>query len=323
MHLDLIIIGGGPIGMVCGIEAKKAGLESLILEKGTLVNSLYHFPANMSFFSTSLLLEIGDVPFISHADKPTRTEALEYYRRISTAWQLPIHLYETVKQIEKREAGFSVVSDKAAYTCDYVVVATGFYDQFIPLNIPGENLPKVKHYYDEAHPYYQQKLAVIGAGNSACDVALECLQKGAQVTLIVRSPQLKESIKYWIRPNIENRIKDQSIRAFFNTELVEIKENSIIIRQDGQLHELENDFVLAMTGYRPDYNFLTSIGIRYDSDEFCTPLYNEETLESSLPGLYLAGVIIGGMKTNKWFIENTRDHGKKIVDHILLKKQNE
>jgi thioredoxin reductase (NADPH) len=234
-----------------------------------------------------------------------------------------VRLYETVTDIKKRETGFEVISDKAAYTCDHVIVATGFYDQFIPLNVPGENLPKVKHYYDEAHPYYRQKLAVIGAGNSACDVALECLQKGAQVTLIVRKPQLKETIKYWIRPNIENRIKDQSIRAYFSAELVEIKEHSIVIHQEGQLLELENDFVLAMTGYRPDYHFLSSIGLRFDTDEYCTPVYDEETLESNIPGLYLAGVIIGGLKTNKWFIENTRDHGKKIVDHILLKKQNE
>jgi len=321
MHFNLIIVGGGPIGMVCGIEAKKAGLHFLILEKGALVNSLFHFPANMTFFSTSLLLEIGDVPFISHTDKPTRTEALEYYRRIASAWQLPIHLYETVTQIKQQQTGFSVTSDKSMYTCDHIIVATGFYDQYIPLGVPGENLPKVKHYYDEAHPYYQQKLAVIGAGNSACDVALECLQKGARVTLIVRGPQLKETIKYWIRPNIENRIKDQSITAYFNAEPVEIKDHSIIIRQDGQLHELDNDFVLAMTGYLPDYEFLSSLGVLFHNDEYRTPVYHEDTLESNVPGLYLAGVLIGGMKTNKWFIENTRDHGKKIVDHILLKKQ--
>ncbi|MDZ4708560.1 MAG: YpdA family putative bacillithiol disulfide reductase [Saprospiraceae bacterium] len=321
MHFDLIIVGGGPIGMVCGIEAKKGGLHYLILEKGALVNSLFHFPANMTFFSTSLLLEIGDVPFISHADKPTRTEALEYYRRIATAWQLPIHLYETVTAIKRQQTGFSVTSDKSLYTCDQVIVATGFYDQFISLRVPGENLSKVKHYYDEAHPYYQQKLAVIGAGNSACDVALECWQKGAQVTLIVRGPQLKETIKYWIRPNIDNRIKDQSIRAYFNAKLVEIKDRSLIIWQDGQLHELENDFVLAMTGYLPDYAFLSSMGVLLNTDEHRTPVYHEDTLESNIPGLYLAGVLIGGMKTNKWFIENTRDHGKKIVDHILFKRQ--
>lgn len=320
MHFDLIIVGGGPIGMVCGIEAKKAGLHFRIFEKGTLVNSIYHFPANMTFFSTSLLLEIGEVPFISHNDKPTRTEALEYYRRIASAWDLPIHFYETVQKIRTSGQGFQVESDKDSYTSDKVVIATGFYDQFIRLDIPGEELSKVRHYYDEAHPYYHQKLAVIGAGNSACDVALECWQKGAEVTLIVRGPELKESIKYWIKPNIENRIKDKSIASYFNAEPVEIKARSLIIRQDGQLIELENDFVLAMTGYRPDYEFLSAAGIEFDTDQYRTPFYNEATLESNLPGLYLAGVIIGGMKTNKWFIENTRDHGKKIIDHILLNK---
>lgn len=320
MHFDLIIVGGGPIGMVCGIEAKKAGLHFLILEKGTLVNSLYHFPANMTFFSTSLLLEIGDVPFISHSDKPTRTESLEYYRRIASSWNLPIHFYERVLTIRQTAEGFSLTTTKQDYTCNKVVVATGFYDQFNRLNIPGEDLAKVKHYYQEAHPYYGQKLAVIGAGNSACDVALECLQKGAQVTLIVRGAQLKETIKYWIRPNIENRIKDQSIKAYFNSEVISIHERTILIRQDDQVLELENDYVLAMTGYQPDYKFLTGIGIQFGTDEYRTPLYDESSLESNIPGLYLAGVLIGGLKTNKWFIENTRDHGKKIVDHILLNR---
>ncbi len=321
MRYDLIIVGGGPIGLVCGIEAKKAGLRHLILEKGTLVNSIYRFPANMTFFSTSILLEIGNVPFISHADKPTRTEALEYYRRIADAWDLPIHLYEAVREILKEEAGFRVRTDKEEYRANNVVLSTGFYDTEVRLGIPGEELPKVRHYYDEAHPYYRQKVAVIGAGNSACDVALECWQKGAEVTLIVREPQLKESIKYWIKPNIENRIREKNIASYFNAEVVEIRPKNLLVRQEGKVFEIENDFVLAMTGYQPDYAFMEDAGIFFEDDEFRTPVHDPTTLETNVPGLYLAGVVVGGLKTNKWFIENTRDHGKKIIDHILQKEK--
>lgn len=321
MRYDLIIVGGGPIGLVCGIEAKKAGLRHFILEKGTLVNSIYRFPANMTFFSTSILLEIGNVPFISHADKPTRTEALEYYRRIADAWDLPIHLYEAVREILKEEAGFRVRTDKEEYRANNVVLSTGFYDTEVRLGIPGEELPKVRHYYDEAHPYYRQKVAVIGAGNSACDVALECWQKGAEVTLIVREPQLKESIKYWIKPNIENRIREKNIASYFNAEVVEIRPKNLLVRQEGKVFEIENDFVLAMTGYQPDYAFMEDAGIVFEDDEFRTPVHDPATLETNVPGLYLAGVIVGGLKTNKWFIENTRDHGKKIIDHILQKEK--
>ena len=321
MLYDLIIVGGGPIGLVCGIEAKKAGLSHLIVEKGTLVNSIFHFPANMTFFSTSILLEIGNVPFISHADKPTRTEALEYYRRIADAWDLPIHLYEVVLKIQREETGFRVKTDKEDYRAKNVVLSTGFYDQEVRLDIPGEELPKVRHYYEEAHPYYRQKVAVIGAGNSACDVALECWQKGAEVTLIVREPQLKESIKYWIKPNIENRIREKNIASYFNAEVVEIRPKNLLVRQEGKVFEIENDFVLAMTGYRPDYAFMEDAGIAFENDEFRTPIHDPTTLETNVPGLYLAGVIVGGLKTNKWFIENTRDHGKKIIDHILQKEK--
>lgn len=323
MLYDLIIIGGGPIGLVCGIEAKKTGLSHLILEKGTLVNSIFHFPANMTFFSTSILLEIGNVPFISHADKPTRTEALEYYRRIADAWNLNIHLYEPVREILKQEAAFRIRTDQKTYLAKRVILATGFYDQEVRLGIPGEELPKVRHYYDEAHPYFRQKVAVIGAGNSACDVALECWQKGAEVTLIVRGPQLKESIKYWIKPNIENRIREKDILTYFNAEVMEIRPENLLVRQEDKVFEIENDFVLAMTGYRPDYAFLESAGVAIEGDEFRTPVHDPVTLETNVPGLYLAGVIIGGLKTNKWFIENTRDHGKKIMDHILQKENND
>jgi thioredoxin reductase (NADPH) len=316
MHYDLIIIGGGPIGIVCGIEAQKANLNYLILEKGVLVNSLYHFPANMTFFSTSILLEIGEVPFISHTDKPTRSEALEYYRRITDTWKLSIHLFETVLDIKKTINHFIIQTDKTTYTATNTVIATGFYDIATALHIPGEELNKVKHYYDDPHPYFRQEVAVIGGGNSACDVALECWQKGAHVTMIIRDATLKESIKYWIKPNIENRIKDGVIKAHFGSRVKEIRPSSIIIENEVMTVEIPNDVVLAMTGYQPDYTFLEQAGIKFQNDEFRTPVYKEESLETNIPGLYLAGVIIGGMKTNKWFIENTRDHGIKIISHI-------
>lgn len=316
MHYDLIIIGGGPIGIVCGIEAKKANLSYLILEKGVLVNSLYHFPANMTFFSTSILLEIGDVPFISHSDKPTRIEALEYYRRIVEAWQLNIHLYESVEAVSKDMDLFTVQSTQGHYTAKHVVIATGFYDHEVELNIPGENLAKVKHYYHDAHPYFKQDLAIIGGGNSACDAALECWQKGARVTMIIREKDVKESIKYWIRPNIENRIKEGSVKSYFESSVKEIKLNSILIKTKTDIIEIPNDYVLALTGYQPDYTFMKSAGLAFEPDEYATPVCNEATLETNVKGLYLAGVIIGGMKTNKWFIENTRDHGAKIINHI-------
>jgi thioredoxin reductase (NADPH) len=312
MHYDLIIIGGGPIGIVCGIEAQKAKLKYLILEKGVLVNSLYHFPTNMTFFSTSILLEIGEVPFISHSDKPTRTESLEYYRRIVAAWKLSIHLFEPVRQVIQFEHSFGVQTDKAMYTANKVIISTGFYDLEDRLNIRGEELPKVQHYYRDPHPYFMQNLAVIGGGNSACDAALECWQKGAQVTMIVRDSSLKDTIKYWIKPNIENRIKDGVIKAYFESTVKEIKPNSLIIQTNNEVVEIENDFVLALTGYQPDYQFLEDAGVQFQSDEFKTPIYKEDTLETNVPGLYLAGVIIGGLKTNKWFIENTRDHGTRI-----------
>ncbi len=321
MHFDLIIIGAGPIGLVCGLEARQADLRFLILEKGLLVNALFNFPLNMTFFSTSLLLEIGDVPFISHTDKPTRSEALEYYRRVAHARQLPIHLYEEVHTLIKKNGKFEIATQRQSYSADHVILATGFYGKEVSLNIPGENLSKVKHYYDDPHPYFQQQLAVIGGGNSACDAALECWQKGAKVTMIVRDSGLKDTIKYWIKPNIENRIKEGSILAYFNATVIKINPQYITIQQENKVIELPNDFVLAMTGYQPDYGFLEEAGIAFQTDEFQTPIYDEVTLESSVPGLYLAGVLLGGRKTNKWFIENTRDHGQKIINHIQSNKK--
>ena len=315
---DLIIIGGGPTGLACAIEARKQGLDYLVLEKGVLVNSIFHFPANMTFFSTSQNLEIGDVPFISHVDKPTRREALEYYRRIFDSWKLKVHLYEPVEKMERQPNGFySIKTTKKEYLTHSVVVATGFYDTPRMMNVPGENLPKVKHFYDEAHHYVGQKVLVVGAANSACDVALETYYKGAAVTMAIREDKIYEKVKYWIRPNIENRIAEGSIKAYFNTTVKTIKEKEVVLNTPGGEVTLENDFVLAMTGYMPDYSFLKTLGIAINDDDMLLPQMNPDTFESNLPNVYLAGVVQAGMHTSKLFIENTRHHGEVIVRNIL------
>lgn len=311
---DLIIVGAGPIGLNCAIEAKKAGLDYLILEKGVLVNSLFNFPTNMTFFSTSGLLEIGEVPFISHGDKPTRRESLEYFRRVMEAWQLNIHFYEGVEWIDKDNSNeyFEVVTIKDTYLSRKVILATGFYDHYRSLDVPGEELPKVKHYYDEPHNYVGQKIVIVGAGNSACDVALETFYKGADVTMVIRKPEIKPSVKYWIRPNILNRIKEGSIKAYYNSRIVEILENEVIVETPEGGRTLQNDFVLAMTGYQPDYDFFVRCGVQFENDSYRTPVHNPETLETNIPGLYMAGVNVAGMHTSKYFIENTRDR-KSVV----------
>ncbi len=314
---DVIIIGGGPIGLTCAIEAGKTGLSHLVLEKGVLVNSLFYFPTNMTFFSTSNLLEIGDVPFIAHGDKPTRREALEYYRRVWQSWKLNVRLYERVQDVvASSDQSYQVISDKGSYSTKHVIVATGFFDKEVKLNVPGEDLPKVKHYYDEAHPYIGQKVMVVGAANSACDVALETYLKGSEVTMVIRESDIYEGVKYWIRPNIENRIKEGSITAYFDSTVKEIKPEEVIIRTPKGVVTVSNDFVLAMTGYQPDYSLLERIGIATQEDKYRTPVYDEETLETNLPGIYLAGVICGGLKTNKFFIENSRIHAQQIIRHI-------
>ncbi len=314
---DVIIIGGGPIGLTCAIEAEKTGLSHLVLEKGVLVNSLFYFPTNMTFFSTSNLLEIGDVPFIAHGDKPTRREALEYYRRVWQSWKLNVRLYERVQNVvASSDQSYQVNSDKGSYSTKHVIVATGFFDKEVKLNVPGEDLPKVKHYYDEAHPYIGQKVMVVGAANSACDVALETYLKGSEVTMVIRESDIYEGVKYWIRPNIENRIKEGSITAYFDSTVKEIKPEEVIIRTPKGVVTVSNDFVLAMTGYQPDYSLLETIGIATQEDKYRTPVYDEETLETNLPGIYLAGVICGGLKTNRFFIENSRIHAQQIIRHI-------
>jgi len=313
---DLIIIGGGPTGINCAIEAEKAGLDYLILEKGVLVNSIFNFPANMTFFSTSLNLEIGGIPFISHNDKPTRQEALEYYRRLLESFDLKIQFGQEMVDMQKSDGGYTVTTKTDQFQTRFVVVATGFYDHPNLLNVPGENLTKVKHYYDEVHHYIRKKVLVIGGANSACDVALECWQKGADVTMVVRGDELYQGVKYWILPNIENRIKEGSIKAYFSSSVDEIKEDSVILNTPNGKIEIENDYVLAMTGYRPNYPLIEAIGIEILQDEHQTMAVDEKTLETNLPGVYMAGVVNGGLKTNRYFIENTRDHAEIIIRQI-------
>jgi len=312
---DVLVIGSGPTGINCGIALSKKNIDYLILEKGVLVNSIYNFPVNMTFFSTSKKLEIGHVPFISHTDKPTRSEALEYYRRLMEAYNLNIQFSTQVLSIEKQDALFVVKTNKETYKSKNIIVATGFYDTPRLLNIPGEDLPKVKHYYDDVHLYIRKKVVVVGGANSACDVALECWQKGADVTMVVRNKELYQKVKYWILPNIENRIKEGSIKAYFESELQEIRENEVIIRSGSEEITLENDFVLAMTGYKPNLSIFTKIGLNLDEEGI--PSHNKETLETNISGLYIAGVALGGLKTSTLFIENTRNHPELIIKSIV------
>ncbi|HOY13703.1 MAG TPA: YpdA family putative bacillithiol disulfide reductase [Saprospiraceae bacterium] len=319
---DIAIIGGGPTGINCAIEAKKRKLDTIILEKGVLVNSVFNFPANMTFFSTSLKLEIGEIPFISNNDKPTRSEALEYYRRLVAYYKLNIVFRCRVKAIENKDKIFHIETGKETYFAKKVIVCTGFYDTPKLLNIPGEDLPKVKHYYDEAHPYIGQKIVIIGGANSACDVALETWSKGAEVTMVVKDSQLYQNVKYWILPNVENRIKEGSIVAHFNSEVIEIKEDVVLIKTPDGIIALPNDYVLAMTGYLPDYPLLANFGLTFSDDDKKVPICDEETLETKVKGMYVAGVLNSGMDTNKLFIENTRHHPDLILSHIQSEMAN-
>ena len=315
---DLIIIGAGPIGLACGIEAKKNNLDYLIVDKGMLVNSIYNYPVNTTFFSTSDKLEIGEIPFISHNVKPTRTEALEYYRRVCDSWDLNLDLYNEVLEIEKKESLFILNTRNGIKKSKNIVICTGFYDIPYMLNIPGEELDKVLHYYNESHPYYKMDIAIVGAGNSAVDVALDTYRKGANsVTMIIREKEIGGNIKYWVKPDIVNRIESGEIKAFYESEILEIKENTILIKTPTGVEKINNDFVLAMTGYLPNYEILKKLGVKINDDEYKTPLYNDETMETNINGVFLAGVICGGLKTNKWFIENSRDHSQKILSTII------
>jgi thioredoxin reductase (NADPH) len=318
--LDLIIIGGGPIGLACGLEAKKAGLTYVILEKGALVNSLYNYPINMTFFSTSERLEVGGVPFVSNNPKPTRPEALEYYRRIAISFGLNVHLFEEALKVEKLEEGFTVTTIKQNYTAQNIVIATGFYDIPYLLNVPGEELPKVKHYYKDPHYYAFQKVLVVGAANSAIDVALETWRKGAEVTMVVKGDKISDRVKYWVKPDIDNRIAEGSIKAYFNSTVAEIREHEVDINTPEGLVTVQNDWVLAMTGYQPNMKFLKDVGIALSDDAVLCPTVNEDTQETNIPGVFLAGVICGGMNTHRLFIENSRVHAEKIVKHITSVK---
>jgi thioredoxin reductase (NADPH) len=315
MH-DVLIVGAGPVGLACAIEARREGLRPLVVDKGTLVNSIVGYPAGMEFFSTPELIEIGGYPFPVQQYKPTREEAIEYYRGVTAREALEVRLYERVRAVTGEVGGFDVATDKGRHAARHIVIATGFFDQPNRLNVPGEDLPRVTHYYREPYPYVRQKVAIIGARNSAAKAALDCYRHGADVTLIVRGPALSEKIKYWIRPDLENRIREGSIRACFETTVKEIRQQSLVLQGPGGDVEIENDWVLAMTGYHPDYSFLETLGIAIGDDDYRTPVYDEVTFETSRPGIYIAGTVCGGYRTGRWFIENGRFHAQQVVKHI-------
>ena len=312
---DAIVVGAGPTGLACGIELKRRGVETLIVDKGCLCNSLYNYPTHMTFFTTPELLEIGDIPMTAINDKPTRTEALKYYRRVTDHYKLNVHQYERVESIEGDDGAFVVTTPIATYTTKKIVLSTGYYDVPNLLKVPGEDLPKVIHYYKEPHPYYNHDVMVVGAKNSAAIAALELYWTGARVTLVHRGPGIHHHVKYWIKPNIENRIKNGEIAAYFNSTVIEILPDSVLLQTPGGRVSVPNHFVLAMIGYSPDMKFLNSLGITLEPKTL-KPKTDPATLESSRKGMFLAGVIVAGMHTNEIFIENGRFHGKQIADAI-------
>ena len=320
---DALVVGAGPTGLACGIELQQRGVKALLVEKGCVVNSLYHYPTNMTFFTTPELLEIGNLPMTSLNEKPNRTEALKYYRRVADHYHLDIRQYERVHRIGGEDRAFQVFTTdrlgcQHVYQARKIVLATGYYDVPNRLNVPGEDLPKVLHYYKESHPYYNHDVAVIGAKNSAAIAALELWWTGARVTLIHRGGKISDSVKYWIKPNIENRIKNGEIRSYFHSRVVEIQADCLRIDTlEGEI-ALKNDFVFALIGYQPDLQFLNSTGITLEA-ETLRPRTNPGTLESERSGIYLAGVIVAGMHTNEIFIENGRFHGQLIAQSIASK----
>ena len=319
---DVLVIGAGPTGMACAIEAQRAGFSAVLVEKGCLVNSLFHYPANMVFFTTPELLEIGDIPFPSANQKPTRPEALEYYRAVADHYKLNIRQYEKVGRVTGSDGDFKVAvrtrHGSREYRARKIVVATGYYDLPNLMGTPGEDLPKVFHYYREPHPYYDCDVLVIGGKNSAAIAALELWRRGARVTLVHRAPGMHQNVKYWIKPDIENRIKNGEIKAYFNSTVQAIEPESVVLeRAEGQLR-LPNDFVFALTGYHPDFDLLRSLGVRLAATD-CKPECDPQTLESNVRGIYLAGVIVAGSRTSEIFIENGRFHGKQIAEDLKLK----
>jgi thioredoxin reductase (NADPH) len=325
---DVMIVGGGPTGLACAIEATRYGLSHLVIEKGCVVNSILHYPVNMVFFTTPELLEIGDLPLVSHREKPSRLEALKYYRLAAQHYQLNIHQYERVNTIAGNDGNFRVLTtNPQGCGCEYgakkVIIATGYYDLPNRLGIPGEDLPKVAHYYSEAHPYFNCDVAVIGGANSAAEAALELYRNGARVTLIHRQPALSHRIKYWVKPDIENRLKHGEIRGLLETQVLEIRPDSIVVTRcaggaAGEPQVLKNDFVLALIGYHPDEDFLAQAGVQIEPVRR-RPACDPKTLESNVPGLYLAGVIIAGLDSHEIFIENGRFHGKLLMADIARK----
>jgi thioredoxin reductase (NADPH) len=313
---DVIVIGAGPVGLACAIEADRAGLSARVIEKGALVNSIVGYPARMEFFSTPELIEIGGYPFPVQGYKPTREEAVEYYRGVTERAGIDVRLYERVLAVTGARGDFTVTTSRGEHRARHVIVSTGFFDRPNLMNVPGEDLPKVTHYYKEPYHYVRQKVAIVGARNSAAKAALDCYRHGAEVTLIVRGHELSSKIKYWIKPDLENRIKEGSIRVHFNAVITEIREASLVLRLPDAVLEIDNDWVLAMTGYHPDFEFLEALGVRLGDDRYRTPLFDATTFETTRPGVYLAGTVCGGYRTGRWFIENGRFHAQQIVRHI-------
>jgi thioredoxin reductase (NADPH) len=321
--LDVLVIGAGPTGLACAIAAQRAGFRAALVDKGCLCNSLFHYPSNMTFFTTPELLEIGDIPFSSPNQKPTRNEALEYYRKVAEFYRLDVHAYQKVTSVEGADMNFAVHTEDSygrehVYHARKLILATGYYDLPNWMHVPGEDLAKVKHYYHDPHPYFAQNVLVVGGRNSAAIAALDLWRHGAKVTLAYRGPKMHRHVKYWILPDVENRIKNGEITAYFDTTLKRITPDSVVLETPGGEREIPNDFVFAMTGYHPDYEFLRSLGIRSGGQDM-QPEYDLKTLESNVPGIYLAGVIVAGARTNEIFIENGRFHGQQIASDLKSK----
>lgn len=314
--LDVVVIGSGPVGLACAIEAQRQGLSVCVIDKGALVNSIVGYPINMEFFSTPELIEIGGHPFPNTRYKPSREDAIEYYRLVAARERLDVRLYERVLDVRGDRGDFTIVTSAGEHRARHVVVAIGFFDVPNLMRVPGEDLPKVIHYYREPYGYARQKVAVVGAKNSAAKAALDCYRHGAEVSLVVRSATLSDSIKYWIRPDLENRIKESSIKAYFETSVTEIRERTIVLQTPSGREEIANDWVLAMTGYQPDFAFLERLGLTFAADADRTPIFDESSFETARPGIYVAGTVCGGYRTNRWFIENGRFHAQQIATHI-------